>query len=454
MPSVDETIEGMIVSPDGSRVYAGGWGSYRFSPVEYRASGFVAVLDGLTGAPIWRVDLGRQGASNWIYGIVVSGDRIYTTGTRAAGDPTGLQDVRAWNASTGVLLWTRDFAPAPDGVPWGAVRNGKDILVSSDGRRLFIVGDEYGYGNHIFYASLDAETGSTLWETDLQADIGGRSVHSALTASGDAILGAIEIIRQGTLYQAVSVDADSGAIRWLASFPPGSEVGDFGDILVAPRGDVVHFAGGGHSGPTPPLGARIVTIEAATGLVLASRFYGRDILAQTLTQTGSMGSPQGLHHVTDAAISPDGSTLYLIGGDDGLRCDCEIPAAMAVSAASGEILWMTRWGSDSDPVGSARSLSVAQSGAIAITTEGAGAVGVTRFEPLTGTPLFTTFLTSLRAVALEHVAQTHDGSAIFVGAILVLPADPSGAAIARVESVRGIGGWSLETRTPSIPPLP
>lgn len=115
-------------------------------------------LDEKTLRPLWKAEL-----SEGYPGPIVSGDRVFTVGTRDKQDEV----VRAFDRKTGKPLWERSW-PGAMKVPAFARRNGSWIksTPACDGERLYVIGmlDEL--------VCLDVTDGKILWNVDFKKRYG------------------------------------------------------------------------------------------------------------------------------------------------------------------------------------------------------------------------------------------------------------------------------------------
>ena len=129
----------------------------------------VRAYDMSTGALVWQDQFDRAGRNDRARSVAVAGDRVVVGGISARPGDFGLFYVRAYDASNGALLW-QDAAP---GVFGDAVN------VVADGRRAFVSGTVLSSIDPVvnqdwLVRAYDATTGRLLWE-DSRDTAGGRT---------------------------------------------------------------------------------------------------------------------------------------------------------------------------------------------------------------------------------------------------------------------------------------
>ena len=164
-PTASETASDIAVAPDGSGVYSlmratvgsGFDGKGRWVVIAYTAA----------GEERWRAIWGETTVHNIPTSIAVSPDGaiVYVSGTwkvdQVAAD--GHLTTLALDATNGDILWSANY----DG-PGNSTDNARDIMVSPDGRTLYVAGISGGAPNgNLDYLALayDASTGAQKWAT-------------------------------------------------------------------------------------------------------------------------------------------------------------------------------------------------------------------------------------------------------------------------------------------------
>jgi len=163
-PAANDTVRSLAVSPDGSRIYAGG----DFTTVAGMVRKNLVALDPMAGA----VDLGWHPDPGYkVFGLAVNATNVYSAGGGSA------NSLASWDAATGVRQWVKksdgDFQAI--GLSGGIVYAGGHFLIydgDSNARRL---------------VAVDANTGNLRpdWTPSVQ-DFGGSGVW-AISVAGNRI---------------------------------------------------------------------------------------------------------------------------------------------------------------------------------------------------------------------------------------------------------------------------
>jgi WD40 repeat protein len=325
----------LAVSPDGSVVY--------LATMDVAGSGFdsrsrwaISARNAATGAVLWSVREGAPTAYAFPTGVEVSpdGTRIFVTGTRRTtfGDPDGHLTTRAFDAASGLELWTATYDD-----PGNGVDNARDLVVSPDGSEVYIAGIS-GTGSNLDFVGLayDAVTGRELWATRYNGP--GNNTDSpfdiALSEDGGTLVlagwsdGAGEFnIDFGT----VAFDTrgpNRGRIRWVARYDrgPGVTPERANAVAISPDGSLVFV--GGMSGTFETGDYRFTTVayDAATGAQRWEAFRNWE--------------GTDFDEITAMAVAPDGSAVYVTGQSTANR-QSDI-ATVAYSATTGTELWNMR----------------------------------------------------------------------------------------------------------------
>lgn len=259
-------LTSLAVSPDSSTVFVtGGFGGEGDETFAYNAA---------TGAEVWAAGPGFDGES-----VVVSpdGSTVFVTG-----GPFDAPATVAYNATTGAELWT---VPSPATGP-------VQVAVSPDGSTVFMTGAGNDTTNTVAY---NAATGAALWTSTI-AGTAPATNHSGIYPLVVSPNGATVFVTttglEGHSGATVAYNAATGTTLWSVR---GNVI--FPDIAVSPDGSEVFIAGEvprPGASRLPALGT--VAFNATTGARLWVAHYSHS------------------DNVSGIAVSPDGSTAFVIGG--------------------------------------------------------------------------------------------------------------------------------------------
>lgn len=340
----------VAVSPDGATVFVTG--------DDANSSYYTIAYDAATGAQLWAAQYAGVGGTRAV-AVSPNGGTVFITGF--SGSPFRDIVTVAYNAATGAQLWTARY-----NAPGGGDDYPLAMAVSPDGSRVFVTGSSDPPGTAGVYATLayNAATGAKLWQKTYKGpSIGAEASHSvAVSPDGSTVY--VTGNATGTTSNSdcvtIAYNAATGARRWLARYNgPGNGGGAGGGVVVvSPDGGTIFVTGSAHGNR----GTDYLTIayRAATG--------GKLWLAR---YTGPGNNPD---EATAAALSPDGSTLYVTGQSwrPGWSYDY---ATAAYSTATGTKLWAQRYsGTVANGEDDATSLAVSPDGArVFVTGNSAGA---------------------------------------------------------------------------------
>lgn len=263
----------VAVSPDGSRVFAGG----SILLPNGRRDGFTtSAYDAATGSQLWKAhepgafpnDLGIPAMA----GMAVSpdGTKVVMTGADQLPEqgPSSFHVilVAAYDASSGDKLWTSriagEYSTGGSGTRSGLfIEVGTPIAVAPDGSRVYVTGtlsDLTSEGVPLQYAiitaALDTATGAELWRNEFDEGRPRRTFWPylpALAVSDESVFVAstrsVEVVvpfvtaQYEDQYNTMSLDALTGAERWLGRWGEGRSRP--AGIAVAPDGDRVFVTG-------------------------------------------------------------------------------------------------------------------------------------------------------------------------------------------------------------------
>ena len=273
----------LAVSAGGDAVFVTGTSKGR------RTSGFdyaTVAYSAATGKRLWVSRYnghGRSTDSPAAIAVSPRGGAVFVTGTSAYDFATV-----AYRAATGATLWTKRYDRA------GGHDFGTSVAVSPDGRRVFVTGASEGRtrANDIATLAYAAASGSRLWVRRIRdayasavfvSPLGGGTVLVAGTGDDSS--------RRNSYFLAVAYGTVTGRTKWVFAFShliEGQGERVFAEA-ISPDGRSLYLNGSAGEPLT-------VAANVATGAV--SWYLDGD-----RTVTGPV------------AVSPDGGTIYLVGGD-------------------------------------------------------------------------------------------------------------------------------------------
>jgi WD40 repeat protein len=309
------------VSPDGSTVYVTGESQSPMSALDY----VTVAYDAATGVTLWSRRYSRPGDDGAMaLGVSPDGSKVFVTGLSE--DPTsGYYDYAtvAYDAATGTTLWATRYTRSRHDLP-------TSLGVSPDGSRVFVTGFSYGSTGVPDYATVayDASTGARLWSRRYMG-WGGYDRAVALGVSPDGsevfVTGESEGSTDARDYATVAYDASTGAKLWVRRFTGQGHDDTASALGVSPDGSEVYVTGQSYGSAGPDYAT--VAYDASTGAQLWVKrytFQGDDI-ARAL------------------GVSADGSKVFVTGHSfDSTRGDYDY-ATVAYDASTGAQLWVKRY---------------------------------------------------------------------------------------------------------------
>lgn len=310
------------VAPDGATVYVTGQSVGETSGGGFGNDWMTIAYDAATGDVIWEAR--RDGPVEGEDGgqaLVVSPDgaRLYVTGHSETATRTDYATV-AYDAGTGRELWEARYDGGSEDVPLR-------MLISPTGDRIYVTGYSIGALHDFATVAYDAD-GSQLWV----ARFAGAGVDIATGIGVDAAAGRVYVtgLSAGpTLqdYATIAYDAATGDELWTDRYDGPAAGNDVSTSLAVSSSGTIFVSG--HSAGTD------------TGNDLATVAY--DGSGQRLWVARYDGPGNGAEQTTGAlAVSPDGERVYVGGTSlgDGTGSDY---AVIAYEAASGAVLWGSRY---------------------------------------------------------------------------------------------------------------
>jgi len=295
--SGDDQATAIAVSSDGSQVFVSGpaigtGGAQVYETIAY----------GQDGTELWSASLGPGTGAHSYVTVSPDGSRVYVTAQ--TGGSAFL--TAAYDAATGTEVWTNTYQPSSDEASSNA------IAVSNDGSRVIVSGDgcsECDMGpteNGVLLAY--AKDGSLLWHSENE---GVDFYTMALSPDSKVVYagGQIGLSCPDTF----AFGALTGTLRWERSH--------CGDVPNGGGWDTAIVAG--------PNGGNVFALASTYSSFLTLRYT----TAGTFVWARSFNGPgRGYESATSIGVSPDGSQVYVTGGDPGLHSKDDF-ATIAYSAA-------------------------------------------------------------------------------------------------------------------------
>jgi DNA-binding beta-propeller fold protein YncE len=284
----------VAVSPAGTTVFVTGGSQGRTGGNDYATVAYRAA----TGRQLWASRYNGTGNGlDAAASVAVSpgGGTVFVTG--GSQGRTGGNDYAtvAYRAATGRQLWVSRYHGPSNGFD-GAVA----VAVSRAGATVYVTGSSKGRttGNDYATVAYRAATGRQLWASRYNAYRHGFDDATAMALSPDGTTVYVTGVSQGRTsidYATVAYSAATGRQLWASRYH-GYQANS---VAVSPDGTTVYVTGNGSGGGGPLGGYATVAYRAATGRQLwASRYH--------VPGNFSGGA-------FSAAVSPDGTTVYVTG---------------------------------------------------------------------------------------------------------------------------------------------
>lgn len=225
--------EAHAVSAGGNRVFVGGRAESPSGGSEW----VVRAYDASTGDLLWHDRFGINGKDEVALSIAVLGNRLFVSG--GGPDPLTAGDwlVRAYDAGTGELLWEDQLGTA-DG-------NFISLSITARDGRVFAAGiGKTLTSSDWIVRAYDASAGGILWEDRFDTGLGTGAVSITSNKSGVFATGGIASATEGKAMIVKSYNPANGDIQWedRVDF---DESGGTGGTSVGSEGGRVYAAGSG-----------------------------------------------------------------------------------------------------------------------------------------------------------------------------------------------------------------
>ncbi len=289
-----------VASPDSSKVFVTG-----SSVTDVHSSDYdylTVAYDVATGAVEWAETFDTGGGrDDQAYAIAVSpdGTKVYVTGTTGELTATGDYLTVAYDSATGSVLWEAQYNG-----PGNSNDRAIGIGVSIDSATVFVTGTSDGGSSLDDYGTVayDADTGSERWVARYTSPCACDDEASALLVSPDGrsvfVTGEAYGVHPYDFYT-LAYDTATGQTLWAARVNVKNKYEDPGYLAITPDASQLFVVGWSGDGVSTDDDWLTVAYEAATGVEKwRERLHGAD---------SSIDDPEG------AAVSADGSRLYVTG---------------------------------------------------------------------------------------------------------------------------------------------
>jgi PQQ-like domain len=331
----DEAFD-LAVSPDGSKVFVTGWtragASFDYATVAYDAANGSQLWDAIYAGPAGGWDMATSVAAD------PDGSLVFVTG-RSDGATTTDYATVAYDSTTGARVWVARY------------RNGQatDVTTSPDGSTVYVTGTaSNAAGTDYATVAYQAATGTQVWATRLDGGPQAEAKGIAASSDGSKVFVTGSVVRGGDWdYATVGYDAATGAQLWARAYNgPASRSDQAAAVGAAPDGSAVYVTGYSYAGRnTTQDDYTTLAYDASTGTQL---WLQRD-------------ARPGFDDPTSLAVSPAGSEVFVTGRSEGPNLDDYLTEAY--DAATGAVVWSSRYDGPGHGTDQATSIAACPSGA-------------------------------------------------------------------------------------------
>jgi predicted small secreted protein len=299
-PSANDIVHALTVSPDGSRVYAGG----DFSSVSGKTRGKLAAIDATTGEVL---DAWRPTTNGRVSAIAVIGNTVYVAGSFSSVSGQSRQRIAAIDAATGQVI--NGWNPGAN----GTVRS---LAVSPDGQRLYLGGKftTVGTSSRMYLAAVDPGSGSVLaWKPSVSETVMSVAANRDRVVVGeDGPGGTCEAFDASNASGKWSVHADGNvqAVGIAGNLAYCGGHGALADGQTRKKIFAVNVTTGALSSWNPGMNST-VGVRVILGGYGQQVYIGGDF-TQVFTE-----SREGFAQFTDPSIVPPGAVLPFVDDFDG-----------------------------------------------------------------------------------------------------------------------------------------
>ena len=303
----------LAVSPDGTKIFVTG---RSFGQIGEGRDFATVAYSAIDGQELWvsRYDgpaHGEDESNDEAYSIAVStdGEKVFVTGSSGGIGSDSDYATIAYNAANGTELWVQRYNG-----PGNAADFPQALVLSPDGRRVFVTGYSYSRNSFSDYATIayDAASGVEIWLRRYDDPINGFDFAYALALSPDGtklfVTGSCDEIDTGTDFVTLAYDAATGKRLWRRRYNgPANNSDSPSAIAVSPDGTRVFVTGlsSGVASPDFPFDYATIAYRTSDGHSLWLGRYN--------------GSGNRSDVPADLAVGPDGSKVFVTGSSDGIN---------------------------------------------------------------------------------------------------------------------------------------
>jgi DNA-binding beta-propeller fold protein YncE len=267
----------------------------------------------------------------------------------------------AYATGTGATVWGKSYIG-----PGNSSDYGYSVAVSPDSSKVFVTGESYGGSSTGYdYATIgiNATTGGSLWLRRYNGPGSSTDSGQSVVVSPDGSKVFVTGYSEGEStyydYATIAYDAVTGVELWAARFSRSPDSDDEPwSLAVSPDGSRV-FVTGFSTGPTSQRDWATVAYDAITGTPVWVKRHN--------------GPAKQDDNASDLAVSPDGTTLFVVGTEWGTASFADA-AIVAYSTSDGTARWARRYDGPAHKDDYAISVAVAPDGTEVYLTGGSSAV--------------------------------------------------------------------------------
>jgi outer membrane protein assembly factor BamB len=330
-----EKASSIAIDPAGELLLVTGLRKLRGRPSVWATVAY----DALTGRRAWvsrfRPDRGRALLPHAV--LVAAGIAFITGNVEVDEEPyPGYPALAvAIDSSNGSVRWIHRFGPRLyRDAQRGALVHSAALSPSGTSLYLGVQVDETRLQNSMGVLAIRSATGRRRWRAAYVSPTGEQGAHpKAIAVSHDGrslfLGGSFDV----NMRFVVAFDTVDGSLEWEREVAEAGRFGELKALIVAPDGDAIYGAGTLEidAANSPNIGIVVLALDRVSGSLLWRREWDRP-------------GPQ-VDGVSDIAVRPDGSTVYVSGDAPEVTVDPELvvqpgdAATIAYDAATGDQQW-------------------------------------------------------------------------------------------------------------------